>query len=494
MIALLRLAPDRLGALPPSVWEQWAPILAAWSTASVNGAKWEDKQTLLGLADPVALEALREALKRHLEAGAATGQAPYSDNEAGFLWDDDLAATYLRLTGTAAEPLRTEFVTTLTRHAPDLARPLLYHWLANHASDPGRGCLAARLLIDHDFAGSWPALKAVFDQDRELALTALGDATTVRLDRVGIELPEDVMADMYLWLRKAFPPDEDPVFDDAHVVGPREQIAQWRDRLLSALRERGTPEAVDAIRGIADELPTERWLARTLASAQAALRRAAWEPTSLPQLLHLATDSRAVLIHDHADLLALAVRALREIQRRLTGATPESHLLWDTRSRQPKREDEISDYLARRLTDLVAGRGVAVNREVQIRRGQPSGIGERADLLLDAVSIDTHGRASVITIPVEVKGAWNATLETSILEQLVQQYMGDIGSRYGLYVVVWPDTETWDSEDPNRATVAALDRPAVRDALEAHAAALAAGGRIVNVAHLDMAYRRLSRG
>ena len=68
--------------------------------------------------------------------------------------------------------------------------------------------------------------------------------------------------------------------------------------------------------------------------------------------------------------------ALDEAQTRLTGATPESHYLWDTYAGRPKSEDEISDYLANELNGALSASGVIVNREVQARRNQPSGIGE----------------------------------------------------------------------------------------------------------------------
>ena len=99
--------------------------------------------------------------------------------------------------------------------------------------------------------------------------------------------------------------------------------------------------------------------------------------------------------------------ALDEAQTRLTGATPESHYLWDTYAGRPKSEDEISDYLANELNGALSASGVIVNREVQARRNQPSGIGERTDLLIDAAPLLEPGTGR-LSLPVEVKGAWNA--------------------------------------------------------------------------------------
>lgn len=52
LIMLLRIAPERLAALPQAVWHEWAPVLACFSTGLANGAKWEDKKALLDIAGP----------------------------------------------------------------------------------------------------------------------------------------------------------------------------------------------------------------------------------------------------------------------------------------------------------------------------------------------------------------------------------------------------------------------------------------------------------
>src|SRR5205085_12286329 len=131
-------------------------------------------------------------------------------------------------------------------------------------------------------------------------------------------VPEAVLADIYLWLRARFPPESDPQFTDAHGVGPREEIGHWRDNLLGRLCDQGTPDALAAVRAIVAAVPADRWPARTLARAEAALRRNQWSPTPLRQLLKLASDRRTVLVNDDAALAAAAAAALEEIQTRLT--------------------------------------------------------------------------------------------------------------------------------------------------------------------------------
>lgn len=491
MILLLRVAPERLHRLAADAWIEWAPVLASWSTALVNGATWADKLQLLELAGPKARDAARSALLTHVSAAVSAGKRPLASNEADYLWDHTVAAGYLSLARSAEAEPREEIITSLASHKFHLLREMLMEWLED-SSDLNRHQLAARHLIDSDLERSWPAVKAALDADLELGERVLGDTLTVRGFEAFDHVPAAVIADIYLWLRARFPPELDPQFDDAHVVGPREQIGHWRDKLLRRLRDEGSPQAVEAVRTIVAALSADRSLTRTLASAEAALRRNQWTPTPLSQLLRLAADRRTVLVNDAADLAEAAAAAMENIQTRLTGATPESHYLWDTHSSRPKSEDEISDYLANELSRVLTDLGAVVNREVQVRRNRPSGIGERTDLLVEAAPVGgpDSGRLS---LPVEVKGAWNPELRTAMRDQLVERYMRDVAANNGMYVVAWPNLESWtDVTDGRRTLLAALDRQAVEVELAAQAAALAQEGAQVRVVHLAIDYLRPS--
>lgn len=491
MVLLLRVAPERLHRLPATAWVEWAPVLASWSTAFVNGATWDDKLQMLEFAGPEARDVARAALLTRVVAAVSNGKRPLASNEASYLWHDTVADTYLSLARSAESEPREEIVTSLATHDFDLLRPLLMKWLED-PTDLDRHRLAAGQLIDRDLERSWPAVKVVLDADHTVAEQVLGDSLTVRGYERFDHLSAAVVADVYLWLRETFPLESDPQFDGAHWVGPREEIGQWRDNLLHRLRDEGSAEAVDGVRAIAAALPTDRWLMRTLAAAEAALRRKQWSPTALSQLLQLAADRRTVLVTDAATLAAAVAAAMEDVQTRLTGATPESHYLWDTHARRPKSEDEISDYLANELSRVLTVRGAIVNREVQIRRNRTSGIGERADLLVDAAPVGGPGTGR-LSLPIEVKGAWNGDLLTAMRGQLVDRYMHDTAANDGIYVVAWLDLESWtDVTDRMRLVVKSLDRQAVEAELAAQVSELAQEGVQVSVVHLDVAYRRPS--
>jgi hypothetical protein len=321
MLLLLREAGDRLRGLPASAWTEWAPVLATSTTAMANGAKWEDKLRLFELAGPVVVSAARDALIIRVQAECGAGKRPFLANEAGYLWDDTVASTYLALARTSGGDPREEVVDLLARRDLDPLRPVLLEWLADQ-SDAGRFRLAATTLIDVDLDRSWDGVRAAFGSDTALAEDVLGGTLTVRGFALTDDLSAPVLADLYLWLRAHFPPETDPTFDDAHFVGRREQIGQWRDKLLRRLQDEGSPAAVHAIRRIGVALPDVPWIGRVLVAAEAALRRTQWTPTTLPELLRLAHDRRTVVVHSSAALARAVVSVLDEIQVGLTGATP----------------------------------------------------------------------------------------------------------------------------------------------------------------------------
>jgi hypothetical protein len=488
---LLHTRPTALGELSQEDWIEWAPIIAAMTCTTIDGPLWEDKAELLRHADLHAHPVLVEALTRYIRAAAAAGLHSYWTNEVDFLFDDDLRGLVLDLVNNTPGPLGSGLLEVLTRRRPETAIPLLQSMFAQQEPDRRAERVAAgTLLVDHDLAGSWELLKSEFDQDQPLALKVLGDAETVRHRQFDNFLPENLIADIYLWLRQAFDPADDPPQPTGvHAVLPREEIGHWRDHLLLALRDRGTAAAIDALAAIADALPTDTSLQRIQVTAMTVFSQKAWEGHSIRDLVLLAQRARSALVNTEADLQAVVVNAFDEIQVELTGANPQSHLLWDTHSRRPKTEDEISDHLRNRLAQLTAENGLVVNREVQVRRNRTSGIPERADLQVEAAT-GQAGPFATITLPIEVKGAWNDDLLTALRSQLVAMYMTDLHVTHGCYVVLWPDIESWGPGDSRRSDVRRLDRDAVTEELAAQVQELKDAGIDVKVVHLGMEYGR----
>jgi len=382
----------------------------------------------------------------------------------------------------------------LAAHDVHRARPVLHRWLDPTAidADPDRAAAAVRTLLSRDAQGSWPLVRQRLDELPEFgaeALMASADTVTRRMP----DLDEQSLAELYRMLAERFPPATDPQYDDAHWVGPREAAGRWRDAVLEALQNAGTEAAVQALRGLEQSSPQRRRLRLVVAEAEDRARTAQWSPTPPDHLRRLARDNEARLVDSPAELLALVVDALGDIQRRLQGQTPDAHLLWDTATRRPKRENEISAYLANQLRDRIGGRAVAINREVEVRATSPTGIGERVDLLISAAAAPSAREDSPppVSVVAEVKAAWNRDIVQAVRTQLVDRYMADLGTRHGVYVVAWFDVAWWSTDDSARARAARWpSRAALHERLDEAAAAVRAHGAEVACVVLDCSYDR----
>lgn len=211
---------------------------------------------------------------------------------------------------------------------------------------------AGALLLAHDASGSWPLIAAEIERDPELGERLI----YAYLNGAGHHeqppaLADRDLAELYLWLLRRFPFEDDPQFDDAHFVGPREEAGHFRDRILRALQTRGTAESVAAISAIEQALPQHAWLRAVRREAEMQMRANSWMTVAPDELLSLIAEAEARLVSTAAQLRDVVLDAIAAIQTRLTGETPESHLLWDTRVGRPKQEDDISDYLLHRLRD-----------------------------------------------------------------------------------------------------------------------------------------------
>jgi hypothetical protein len=166
-------------------------------------------------------------------------------------------------------------------------------------------------------------------------------------------------------------------------------------------------------------------------------------------------------------------------------------LLWDTHSRRPKSEEEISDYLKIELESQLLESGVVVNREVQVRRIKPTGLPERTDLRIEALPRQEDQPAGPLKIPGEVKGAWNAGVTNSVESQLIDRYMADFQTSYGIYIAIWFDLESWTDNDSRKKQAASHgSREHLDSALKEQATKQLENGKKIAVVVLDASLRR----
>lgn len=125
----------------------------------------------------------------------------------------------------------------------------------------------------------------------------------------------------------------------------------------------------------------------------------------------------------------------------LHGETPMARFLWD--ETRPKSENDFSDYVKNHLERDLKECGIVANREVEFRRLSQAGVGEKIDIVVDAVS--KNGESfETISVVIESKGCWDKDLKTAMESQLRDRYLIDDQNRFGLYLVGWFLCDKWD--------------------------------------------------
>ncbi len=217
-----------------------------------------------------------------------------------------------------------------------------------------------------------------------------------------------------------------------------------RRSIINALRSSTDPGAGDVLRSFGEIDPDGKWwYSDAAAAAEANAAAANWMPLTWRQLSAVLSE-RQRPVRTSSELRELIAETLGAMSRKWLRTSNRSHALWNESPRNPKVENAFSDEVCRYL-DTQLGLGTVVDREVELRRQEPTGFGDSVDLLVTAT-----GEDGAISVPVECKLVFNKDLETSIESQLAERYLSMTGRKDGVYAVAWFDTRDWDSSDANR--------------------------------------------
>lgn len=498
---VLATDPDFVTGLSPEDWARWSPVIVVYPFINSDPHYTIHKEIICAVyraAPERVLEALgREIDRDNRSHGNVFGLEHFED-----CWDDRLSRALL---DKAAEPgmkaatfegLLGAALSHGLAEAPRYARSLVQLPLSVDADDYARAVTAAALLLQHapneGWDEVWAALKADEDFGRKVVSAVAGSRQRQRLHEV---LSEHHLAALYVWTSRRYPYTDDPDDDAEGVrVGPGDQMRWFREGLLNALRDRGTFEAVRALQWCIDELRHLDWLKYTLHDARARARSRTWLPPSPTEVLRLGETRNGRLVRSGSELLDAVAASLRRLEVKLQGDTPAAIDLWngpDAQGRyQPKDENALSNYVRRHLQDDLGRRGVVVNREVEIRRGEGDATGENTDIHVNAFVHDPRGGAlDVLTVIIEAKGCWHRELSSAMETQLAGRYLKDNPCRHGLYLVGWYNCPQWDSGDYRRRQAPRKSLEEARQQFEAQAEQLSSGDLEVRAFVLNAAFR-----
>jgi hypothetical protein len=269
----------------------------------------------------------------------------------------------------------------------------------------------------------------------------------------------------------------------AAFMGPSHNIFMLRTAALSVLKVRGSIKSVEVLASLVRDLPQLKWLKFYLLEAQNITRQQTWVPLRPAHILSLAANAQSRIVQSDGHLSAIIVESIQRLQEKLHGEVPLVQFLWfpsQNKTFKPRSEDELSDYLKIHFDDDLRGRGIVVNREVRIHRG------ERTDIHVDAVTggNDT-GPVDIITVIIEVKGSWNPDLSHAMKSQLVEGYLQDNHCQQGIYVVGWFESQLWDDADWRKAKNPKCTIAEAKAQFDAQASELSKGPTLVKALILD---------
>ncbi len=342
----------------------------------------------------------------------------------------------------------------------------------------------------------WDIVQSDVDFGREIIETTSEVYGDRRVARIGSQLPEGEVADLYLWIAEQYPHQEDPELNG--WVSSRHSVADWRDSLLNQLAERGTPEALNQLDRISQTYPDLYQLSRLLKYLREHLYKNSWHPPQASDLLTLLGNDEKRLVQTDNQLLDLVIESLDRLQKRLQGETPSAVDLWSIVPLKticrPMDERVLSNYVKRHLDQDLKERGIVVNREVEIRQkegGEGAAAGEIPDLYVSAVSRNARDNdMKQLVVLIEVKGNWHDELKTATQTQLVERYLRDNDkATCGLYLVGWFTCQQWDQEDRRRDLAMSIEYDSLCEELKSQAASLSGDLLDVRAYVLDVSLR-----
>ena len=447
---LLQFEPEFLDGLSADRWGVWIPVLMTYFH---EGSK-ESANKLLKVAYSANRSEFLLKLSARVHSEAAETYVFVVSNVER-VWDKAMAEV---LVGILKEPLLPiaafqALLSSLLKHddndALEHAMKCLQNYLIDRAS-PEHARAAAEVLLDVKPKQSWSVLWEIFMVDEEFAKRTIEQSAYSHFMASPLlsSLNEEEIGKLFRWMLERYP----LVIEDTRggAVTPRFATQRLRDGLVERLATCGTYEAIEVLKSLQEELPQFPWPAY-LVRAELRARERSWTPPTPENVIELLRLPKARFAAGAEDLLEIVVEALDQIQLQLRAETPAVSEVWNyspgrDRVYSPKDENDIANWLKRRLEENIVASGIVIGREVEIRR-IPGATGQRTDLQVWGARPGSREKTVVV---IEVKGCWHSDLKTSMEMQLVNRYLRDNFYTHGVYVVGWFRCAQWGEADVER--------------------------------------------
>jgi len=445
--AALRYAFERSTDVSPTLaqptWDSLAsPIVAHQATDS--GGKSFKSAALRGclIAAPRALES---AVQKLLEAAAASDHPDHRIEDLISVLNVNIVEQLVRFLNGPPNPsseLALRLLTTV--HSADAQI-----WVENTlttSTNVGQIYSAWSVVVEESGETAIDAFLSIAARDVQLAKeVALRFSARERFGSVLLATPASLLR-LWTWLVDTYPPAGDPDIAGVHSVSPREDLGRFRNDVLRRVYESGKADAVLALESLQSER-ADLTLAAEITAARENVRSNGWTGASADDIVKLLDRSTARIVRSAGELHETVLEQLEILYGWLTQENSQKFALWNANStfRAPKHENDISDWYSHNLRVLLQLGGVVVNREVEVNRRPASGGGDRNDIRIE-YSVPGDHAVEVI----EVKGAWNTGVLKNMTTQLLDQYLRPGPHEYGIYLVLWSNSQSASEEAKKR--------------------------------------------
>jgi hypothetical protein len=492
-ILLKEVWPERYDRIADEAWRKWAPVIVGFSHVNDDHSALIAQVTTDAVAHAEAefVSAVLTIVQRERDRIRAAGRTPAPGLPFFILQNLDDCWESAALRDAVYEELRKQgntsaeyasFLDSLSKVGDERA---IDHALSILATSKPRArdkkLALADVLLRRAVVRSWPTLKSLIDSDDEFARDVLLRAAShYSFDRPFYRgLSERDVADLYSLITRLFLRD-DEMEPTVGFVTEFDGIGHLRDSIPRYLAQLGSQAAVDVLATLVARHPELDSLVYELSLAQRIMRIKTWSPLTPKEIMALTDKPTTKLVTSPSDLFQIVRAALEKFAEELHGAQTPVRDLWDRQRGKgmfcPIDEPAISDVITRFLRAELGAAGVFANREVEISRVPGTPVGQRTDILINAVRRrPDNTEYDTITAVIEVKGCWNRELFTGLEDQLFRDYMIKLRAPIGIYLVPWFETENWDDKDSRRGQVPKIPMDDARRRLEQQAAALPDG-------------------
>ena len=459
-----------------ALWLAWAPALVLRAAGGLVAARQDGFNALLRHSRRVDPDAFRGLVAR---AYASLGDADALRRSVETLGDPELDAVLVRAIeaeSVGVSSAHNALCGLLHRRVPGADAETARR--SAGAETPEEQAMWAHLHFQYAPAGAWHAYAGGITSNKVDDVAFTRSLLQRIADRSGmpalsLDTPVPALIALERRLHALLDPALDPpVPRGVYSSSAADQIRDLRGGFAAALASQGTPEAVEAVRALADVLP-EATAQYQLKRARTRRREVAHERVSPAILLALVARADARLVRSSQELFDVTVEALGGFEPWIRdGEAPRVFDLWNDVPRSdalyiaatlasaeasaqalalsidafrtstaknpsfsfPRDEGALADLALRFLRERLGPRGILVTREAEVKRGHAT------DLY---VSAPVPGDAPAATVVIEVKGSWHPHVYSALQDQLVDGYLDGSTRRHGVYLVGWYGPDGW---------------------------------------------------